>query len=79
MPGFRIVAFRVRRCAITYEGHLSKIPTEAEAAKMIGADALYPSNCIHGCLKLVNEDLLPYGEQVHFELVEPIEEDNVKV
>lgn len=76
MPRFRIIAHRIRRTVITYEEQLSKIPTEAEAAAMIGVHALYPPEALHGSLKLVNEDLLPYGEQVYFEFVEPVEEDS---
>lgn len=75
MPKFRIVASRVRRDTICYEGDLPVIPTEAEAAEMIGSFALSEEPCVHEALTLTNETFYPYGYEVYLDFVERIKED----
>lgn len=75
MPKFRIVANRVRRDIVCYEGDLPIVPTEAEAAEMIDTFGLSEEPSIHKGLKLVCETFHPYGYEVFLDYVERIEED----
>lgn len=79
MPKFRIVANRVRRDIVCYEGDLPIVPTEAEAAEMIGSFALSELPCVHKALTLVCETFHPYGYEIYLDFVERIEEDSDEV